>query len=144
MVGDQHLKTQRLSLRHTFDAGNAVVHGDQHVGARLLNSLGNGSCQAVTIHHAIGHDIGHMLCAQHAQTSHANSAGCGAITVVIGHDAEVFLTRNGICQQDGGFLGAPQTLRGQQFGQAIIQFIGAHNAPGGKQLRQQGVYARLR
>jgi hypothetical protein len=56
----------------------------------------------------------------------------------------VFLTRNGIGQQEGGFLGAPQTLWGQQFGQAIVEFVGAHNAPGSKQLRQQGVNTCLR
>jgi hypothetical protein len=35
VVGHQHLQAECARAGHALDAGNAVVDGDQHVGARL-------------------------------------------------------------------------------------------------------------
>ena len=39
VVGHQHLQAQRVGRGHAFDAGDAVVHGDQQVGAARLHAL---------------------------------------------------------------------------------------------------------
>jgi hypothetical protein len=57
VVGDQHLQAARLGGGHAVDAGDAVVHGDQHVGAAVGHALGNGRREAVAVDHAVGHQV---------------------------------------------------------------------------------------
>ena len=104
MVSDQDLQAQSLRLRNTFHAGDAVVDGDQNIGTRLLYSICNGGGQAVAIDHAVGHEVADMLCSKHAKTPHAHCTCCGAVAIVISHDAKALVGGNGICQQAGCFL----------------------------------------
>ncbi len=84
-----------------------------------------------------------MACAQQAQAAHRHGAGGGAVAVVVGHDAQATVLRQGVGQQAGGRLYALQARRGQQAGQAIVQLVAGGHAACGVQARQQGVEARL-
>ncbi len=120
VVGYQDLQTQGLCLRNTLHAGDAVVNRDQDICARLLNTLRNGGCEAIAIDHAVGHDIAHVLGTQHAQAAQANRAGRGAVAIVVGHNAQAFLSGDGIGQQDGSGFCAFQCIGRQQLGQTIV------------------------
>ena len=143
VVGHQHLQAQRLRSLNARHAGDAVVHGDQHIRALLVHALGNGRRQAVAVHHPVGHQITHVLRPQHAQTAHAHGAGGRPIAVVIGHDAQALVLRHGVGQQFGGFLRAQHASRGQQQVQRVVEFVFGQHATGGVQAGQQGVDARL-
>ena len=87
---------------HTVHAGNAVVHGDQHIGARVFHALGDRCGQAIAIDDAVGHDVGHMLGPQKLQAAQGYGAGGGAIAVIVGHHTQAFICGNRIGQQFGG------------------------------------------
>ena len=143
VVGDQDLQAQGARPRHTLHAGNAVVHRDQHVGTLGFDALGNRRGQAVAIHHPVGHHKVHPLGAQHAQTAQGHGAGGGPIAVVIGHDAQGGLARNGIGQQHGGLLNAFEVLQRQQVRQVGVEVLRPMHATGREQARQQGMHAGL-
>ena len=113
MICDQDLQTQSLCLRNALDAGNAIVDGNEHISPRLLHTLCNGGRQTIAIHNAIGHDVAHLLRAQHAQTPKADCTGCCAVAIVVGHDAKSLVACNGIGQQNSCRLVPFQGVRRQ-------------------------------
>ena len=143
VVGDQHLQTQGLRRLHARHTGYAVVHCNQDIGPLRMNPLGNGRGQAVTIDHAVGHQISHIFGPQHAQAAHRHGTGGGAIAVVIGHHTQALVLPYGIGQQLRRLLCAQHARRGQQKVQGIVQFVFGQNAPGRIQAGQQRVNARL-
>ena len=143
VVGHQHLQAQRLRRLHARHAGDAVVHGDQHIRALRVHTLGNGWGQAVAVDHAVGHQIAHVARPQHAQATYAHGAGGRAVAVVIGHDAQALVLRDGVGQQLGRFRGAQHARRGQQQVQRVVEFVFGLHATGGVQAGQKGVDARL-
>ena len=143
VVGHQHLQTQGLGRLHARHAGDAVVHGDQHIGALRVHPFGNGWGQAVAVHHPVGHQVTHVLCPQHAQTAHAHGAGGRPIAVVIGHDAQALVLRDGVGQHLRCFVRAQHACRGQQQVQCVVEFVFRQHATGGIQAGQQRVDARL-
>ena len=146
VVGDEHLQAQGLGLGHAFHAGNAVVHGDEHIGAAFGHAPGDGCGEAIAVGHAVGHQVVHVLRTQQAQAAHAHGAGGGAVAVVVGHDDEALVFRHGIGQQAGGGVDALHaffTAGGQQPGQAVVQLVFALHAACGVQTGQQRVYACL-
>ena len=106
VVGHQDLQAQSLGGGHAFHAGNAVVYRHQHLGTGGVNPLGDGRGQAVAIHHAVGYHVAHARGTQQAQAAHGHGAGGGAVTVVVGHDANRRLARHGVGQQRGSGLRA--------------------------------------
>ena len=143
VVGDEDLQAQRLGLGHALHAGDAVVHGDEHIGAAFGHPAGDGRGEAVAIGHAVGHEIVHVGSPQQAQAAHAHGAGGGAVAVVVGHDAKALVLRHGIGQQARGGVDAFESRWGQQPTQAIVQFILGAHAARGIQARQQRVHAGL-
>ena len=146
VVGDEHLQAQGLGLGHAFHAGNAVVHGDEHIGPAFLHAAGDGWGEAVAVGHAVGHQVVHVFCAQQAQAAHAHGAGGGAVAVVVGHDDEAQVLRHGVGQQAGSGVNAFHaffTAGGQQAGQAVVQLVFALHAARGVQAGQQRVHACL-
>ena len=143
VVGHQHLQAQRLGAGDAFEAGNAVVHGDEYVGAAGLHALGNRRGQAVAVKHPVGHQVADMLCAQQLQAAQSDGAGGGAVAVVVGDHADFFAGFNGLGQQPGGFAGSPQRVGRQQFAQAVVEIVHRMNTARCKELRQQGVNAAL-
>ena len=147
VVGHQHLHAQRLGTRHALQAGNAVVHRHQHVSACGFHAFCNAGRQAVAIDHAVGHQVSHgrkvQRRTQQPEPAHAHRAGCGAVAVVVGHDADLAARRHGVGQQHGGLGRAMQGRRRQQTRQAVVQLVGAEHAACGKQLRQQRVHTGL-
>ena len=142
VVGDQHLHAQRLRVRHAGHAGDAVVHGDEQVGAFGFDAVCNGRREAIAVHHAIGHHVVDVLRAQQAQPAQGHGTGGGAVAVVVGHDDHAPVGGNGIGQQHGGLARAAKLVRWQQLGEAIVQVVAA-GAARGIQLRQQRVHAGL-
>ncbi|WP_293678260.1 DUF938 domain-containing protein, partial [uncultured Phenylobacterium sp.] len=49
VVRDQRLQAQRPGGRDAFEAGDAVVHRDQHVGAAVPDALGDGRREAIAV-----------------------------------------------------------------------------------------------
>ena len=143
VVGHQHLQAQRLGAGHAVDAGDAVVHGEQHVGTGGFDAVGDRCGQAVAVHHAVGHQIADALKAEQLQAAQRHSAGGGAVAVIVGHHADVQAIPQRVGQQHGGLGRAQQAAGRQQPGQAVIQFIHRVHAPGSIQLRQQRVNACL-
>ncbi len=137
------MQAQRAGGGYAVHAGDAVVHGDQHVSAAVFHALRDGCREAVAIDHAVGHDVAHIFCTQQAQAAQADGAGGGAVAVVVGHDAEFFVLRNRIGQHYGGLCGALHRGRGQQQGQAVVQLGFALHAARRIQARQQRVNAGL-
>ncbi len=107
VVGDDDLQAQRARRTHAVNAGNAVVHRHQQVGTERMDALGNRSGQTVAVLDPIGHQVTHALealgRAQQAQPAQADRAGAGAVTVVVGHDADRLLRvhRVGQCARRG-------------------------------------------
>ena len=143
VVGNQDLQPQFLGAAHTFHAGNAVVHGDQQLGALRGHALGNRAGEAIAIDHAVRHQIAHIARAQQAQATQRHSAGGGAIAVVVRHDADGLCAGDGVGQQSRGLVHAQQRGWGQQAGQGIVEFFVAAHAACSVQARQQGVDTRL-
>ena len=144
VVGDEHLQAGVQRGLHAFDAGDAVVHGEQQVGVALGHALCDGGGEAVAVGDAVGHEVVQVLCAQHAQPAQGGGAGGGAVAVVVGNDADALLALDGVGQQAGGFGGALQAGRAggrQQAGEGVVDFFGLLHAAGGIQARQQRVPA---
>ena len=143
VIRHQHLQTQGTCRGHAFHAGDAVVHGDEHIGRAVFDALGNRRGQAVTIDHPVWHDVSDVLGAQQAQSSNAHRTGGGPVAVVIGDDAELFICGDCVSQQHGRFCRSLHRGGRQQQSQAVVQF-GFSNHPARRvQLRQQRVHARL-
>ena len=143
VVGDEHLHAQGFRGGYAFHAGDAVVHGDQHLCAGGMHTLGNAGGQAIAIDQPVGHHITHMPRAQGAQAAQAHGTGSGAIAVVVGHDAQVQVLGQSLGQQLRGRLRTFQGLRGQEVLQARVQLFGSAHAACGVQLCQQGMNAGL-
>ena len=80
-----------------------------------------------------------MVRAQQAQAAHTDGTGGGTVAVVVGHDTEAFVGRNGVGQQHGGLVCALHAGGRQQAGQAVVEFVLGHNTPGRVQAGQQWV-----
>jgi hypothetical protein len=143
VVGHQHLQAERTRGGHAFEAGDAVVHRDQQVGAALLHAPGDGGGQAVAVDHAVGHEVVDVLRAQQAQAAHGHGAGGGAVAVVVGHDADLASRGDGIGQQLAA-SGMPfRPAGGSRRAQAVVQLVLPEHAARGVQARQQRVDAGL-
>ena len=96
VIRHQHLQPERLGGGNALKTGDAVVHGDEHIRPAVFDALGDGRGQAVAVHHAVGHDVVDVLRAQQTQTAYSDGAGGRAIAVVIRHDAEALVLRDGV------------------------------------------------
>ena len=143
VIRDQHLQTQVLGCGYTGKTGDAVVNGYQQVCTAGLDALGDRRCQAITIHHTVGHDVTHALGPQHAQPAYRHSAGGGPVAVVISNNANRLVLGDGISQQRGSFGQAFHGGGGQQQCQAIVQFRFALHTACRVQTRQQRVHTGL-
>ena len=112
VVSDKYLQAQCPRSGHTLQAGDAVVHSNEHIGPAGFDPLGNWGREAVAVDHAVGHQVVHMACPQQPQSAYRHGAGGGAVAVVIGHDAEFFVGFDGVGQQCGGRSAAQQITGG--------------------------------
>jgi hypothetical protein len=107
MIGDDHTHAQPIGFRHAFDAGDAIVHGDQQVRAALRRQANDFRRQTVAVLKSIRHQIIHAR-AECAQRANANRASRGAIRIVVGDDEQTLPGSHCIGQQRGCFPHALQ------------------------------------
>jgi hypothetical protein len=111
VVGNPYAQSRRIGGGDAFHAGDAIIHRDQDVGVlELLGECHDFRRQAVTVFKAVGYQIVH-LSATAAQRTQSDSAGSGAVGVIVGNDQQFFTTGNGIGQQDGHGADVAQTFR---------------------------------
>ena len=124
VVGHQHLQAQHWRAtprRRTLAMPLSTV---MSTSAPLSpGALGDGGGQAVAVDHAVGHHVVHALRAPSRRRPRSHGAGGGAVAVVVGHDAQGSILRNGIGQQLCG-LGALSWCWAPAAGQGVVQFIG--------------------
>jgi len=111
MVGDQGGDAQFPSPGHAFEAGDAVIHGDDQIRLALGGEVHDGRREAIAQGETVRHQVVHRGAAtggQQAQGADAEGAGGGAVAVVVGHDQHPGVGFQGIGKQDRGFVGAHQ------------------------------------
>jgi hypothetical protein len=57
MVGDQHGDAQFVGARHSLDAGDAVVNGDDEIGRALGRQFDDFRRQAVAVFEAVRDEV---------------------------------------------------------------------------------------
>ena len=145
VVGDEHIEAARTRMRHTVEAGNAVVHGDEQLRFLCERQIDDRRRQAVAVHGAVGHDIRQRARrrAEHRQAAHADGAGRGAVTVVVGDDADAALLFDRVGEQRCGGVGAFHRRRRQQVCQAVVEFFVRLHTSRCEQPRQQRMHPGL-
>jgi hypothetical protein len=85
MIGDERRDAEAPRARDAFDAGDAVVHGDDEIRLSLRGELDQLRRKAVAEPEAVGHEVIHLR-AERAQGPQAHRARGRAVGVVVGHD----------------------------------------------------------
>ena len=146
VVGDHHREPVRRGMGDAFEAGDAVVDRQQHVGRLALErEVDDRRRQPVAVDAPVGHDVGERrrVGAEHAQAAQHDGAGGRAVAVVVGDDADPAAGADRVGEQPRGRGGAEQARRRQQARQAVVELVGGLHAAGGEQARQQRMHARL-
>ena len=98
-----------------FDAGDAVVDGDDQVGGHRRREIDDFGRQPVAVGEAVGDQVvdGSAGVGSHgAQCADADGAGGGTVAVVVGDDQDPGLRLDGVGQQHRG-VGGVGELRGR-------------------------------
>jgi hypothetical protein len=142
VVGDQRGDAVLLGAGDAFQAGDAVVDGDDQVGRLLGGDIDDFRRQAVAELEAVGEqeiDIG----AERFQGAHADGGGGGAVAVVVADDQQLRFGLDGIGQQLGGVGGVGQGGRRNQRLQFVVEFGLVGDAACGVEAGEQRVQALL-
>ncbi len=137
VIGNQYLHAGRLGRRHPGDAGDAVIHRDQKLGAaghRQLDDLGG---KAVSELEAVGHQKIDVTATHGAQGQHAQRRAGGAVAVEVTDDEDPLLGGQRIGQQRHRLLHAKQALGWQQRAGAALEQNGIVYATAGEDLAKQ-------
>ena len=138
VVGDQHAHAQRPGRRHAVEAGDAVVHRDQQIGLARRSHGDDLRRQSVAVFEAVGHQIVHLRRPHGAQRPHPQRRAGGAVGIEIADDEDALPFAQGLRQQVDGGIDAEQPIKGQQFRQRTVQFVGRCDTARGVDARQQG------
>src|SRR5450830_526801 len=122
VVGHQHFEPRRLRCRHAFDAGDAVIHGDQQLRLALQGHGDDFRRQAVAEFKAVGHQVIDMGRTEQAQAQGAHRTGGGAIGVEVADDKDALALLQGRHQQVYRRVDALELLIRDQPRQALVQF----------------------
>ncbi|MNS50718.1 hypothetical protein D3C72_833740 [compost metagenome] len=138
VVGDQYFEASLFGSGHAFDAGDAVVDGDQQLRLAGQCDLDDFRGQAVAIFEAVRHQIVDMRRTEQAQTEHADSAGGRPVRVEVADDEDALALLQRRHQQVYRRIDALELLKRDQPRQALVQLrLGLH-APRRVQAGQQG------
>ena len=139
MIGDQNLHAGRLGRRHPGDAGDAVVHRDEELGAARHRQLDYLRGQAIAEFETVGHQKIDVVAAHCPQRQHAQGRAGGAVAVKISDDEDALLGGQRRCQQGHRLLHAEQALGRQQLAGAALEQGRILYPPAGKDLTKQWV-----
>ena len=139
VIGNQYLHAGRLGRRHPGDAGDAVVHRDQELGAAGHRQLDDLRGEAITELEAVGHQKIDVATAHGAQGQHAQRRAGGAVAVKVTDDENAFLRRQRLGQQRHRLRHAEQTLGRQQLVGAALQQGRVFYPAAGEDLAKQRV-----
>ncbi|MNM34939.1 hypothetical protein D3C81_456000 [compost metagenome] len=139
VIGNQYPHPGRLGRRHPGNAGDAVVHRDEELGAaghRQLDDLGG---EAIAELETVGHQKIDVMTPHGPQGQHAQGRAGGAVAVEVTDDEDALLRRQGIRQQGHRLLHAEQALGRQQLTGAALKQGGILHPTAGEDLAKQGV-----
>ena len=139
MVGDDHADTQRPGHGHPGHAGHAVVDSDDQLRHWLQRGHQRGG-QAVAMNEPVGHGIGHVFRAEHAQPAHGDGGAGRSVAIVItgNHDGPILVDCRD--QQIHGLRHAAQRRWRQQAQQAMFNLRWPEHAARGIDLLQHRMY----
>ena len=127
MIGDQHVDAPCVGGRDTFDAGDAVIDGDEQLRRTLRGKRHDFCGQSIAELEAIGHDEVDAR-PQRAQAAYGDRAGGGAVRIVVGDDENALLQRDGLGEARGGRFDAAQPREWWQRAQRMVEFGRRANA----------------
>ena len=98
VIGDERGDAELARARHAFDAGDAVVDGDEEIGPALRGELDQLGREPVAELEAVGHEVLRVR-AKGTQRADADRAGGGAVGVVVGDDEEALARLDGVGEE---------------------------------------------
>ena len=125
---------------HAFDAGDAVIHGDQQVGLHAGGQFDDGRGEAVAVFEAVGNQVAD-LGPEGPQGAHAHGTGGGAVAIVVGDDDHARTRLDGVGEDLRGVMHALELGGGQQGLQAVVELLAIVDAAGCVDAGQQGMGA---
>jgi hypothetical protein len=117
--------------------GDAVVDGDDQVGAALRRDPHDLGRKPVAVVETVGHEIAD-ICAQGAQAEQGDGAGGGAVGVVVGNNQELLAALDGVGESGSGGLDVAQRMKIVEFAQFRAQRVRRADAARGIEASQQG------
>ncbi|MNZ19294.1 hypothetical protein D3C78_363190 [compost metagenome] len=137
VIGHQYFQARSLGGCHAFDAGDAVVDGDQQLRLALQGHLDDLRGQAIAVLEAVGHQVIDMGGTEQTQAEYTDGTGRGAVSVEVADDEDALAFCQCRHQQVDRRLDALELLVRQQARQAFIQLGCRLHAAGGIQAGQQ-------
>ncbi|MNH97115.1 hypothetical protein D3C73_498070 [compost metagenome] len=137
VVGDEHLEPGLFRRCHAFDAGDAVVDGDQQMRLTLKRHRDDFRCQAIAVVESVGHQIVDMCRPQQTQTQGAHGARRRAVGIKVADDQNALTLFERSHQQIHRGIDALELLERNQPRQALVQFRLGQHAPSRVQAGQQ-------
>ncbi len=142
VVGDQRGDAEFAGAGDAFEAGDAVVDGDDEVGRLPRGDIDDFRRQAVAELEAVRDeeiDVG----AERLERAHAERGGGGAVAVVVADDQQAGVGLDGVGQHVRGVAGMGEGGGRQQRLQLVVEFGLVGDAAGRVQPREQRVQALL-
>ncbi|MNH98267.1 hypothetical protein D3C73_509860 [compost metagenome] len=137
VIGNQHLEPGLFRCSHAFDAGDAVIHGNQQMRLALQRDCDDLRGQAVAVVETVRHQIIDMRRPQQTQTQRAHGAGRCAVGIEVTDDQNALALFERRHQQVHGGINALELLERNQPRQTLVQFRLRLHAPRRIQAGQQ-------
>ena len=121
VIGDQDVDAEPLRAGNSFDAGDAVVDGDDEPWSLLVRDLHDLRGQPVAVTPAIRHHESHVGGPEQAQAPHRDGASGRAVGIVVPdhHDARRGLDR--VVEQRGRAVEIDESVRREQAREGVIE-----------------------
>ena len=139
VIGDQDVDAEPLRAGDSFDAGDAVVDGDDEPWSLLVRDLHDLRGQPVAVTPAIRHHESHVGGPEQAQAPHRDGASGRAVGIVVAdhHDARRGLDR--VVEQRGRAVEIDESVRREQAREGVIEIAVAADGARREHPAQDGV-----